>query len=212
MDMPKPPAPKSKLWMIPVGLVALALLILIVSYVVHLIDAAAIDPQVKENADFIAEVQNYTAYLPCRQEDISFPNDVDTAMRPLSSPQSDKPMLWFSSDIGARLAGYNDSGEMLPFIDYAIRGIQLTPSKKPNVLKGGKLGGERSKEFLTRGIQIGDSVEEVERILGAPDKPTENGQYAFYYFDTEESGQYLLRLEYSEQKLSMIDLSYTFHS
>lgn len=219
MDMPEIPRKKSRLWMVPVGLVALAVLIFAVSYAVHLIDIVTIDPQVKANADFVAEYKRYKAYIPCKQEEIPSANDVNTRLSgPLSAPQSDKLELGFINDkIGTYFRGYNRSGDVLPFTDYEIRGVTLSQpddssSRNPYSLRGGKLGGDRSEEFMTRGIRIGDTPEDALRILGEPDKTSDNEQYAFYYFDSEEGGQYLLSLEYSEQKLSMIDLSYTFNA
>ncbi len=198
-----------------IGFIALCV-ILLAFFIFH-----TINKQVKKSgADLILVLDGKEAYLPCRVGDAPFQFEPPprNALTPIDkSPTSDSafqrdfPEGKWDGEHRFELVGYNESRAEMSLMDYIVRGVKASDFSDV-VLRGGKLGGERSKEFLTRGIQIGDSVEEVERILGAPDKPTENGQYAFYYFDTEESGQYLLRLEYSEQKLSMIDLSYTFNA
>lgn len=217
MDMPEIPRKKSRLWMVPAGLVALAVLIFAVSYAVHLIDIVTIDPQVKANADFVAEYKRYKAYIPCKQEEIPSANDVNTRLSgPLSAPQSDKLELGFINDkIGTYFRGYNRSGDVLPFTDYEIRGVTLSQpddssSRNPYSLRGGKLGGDRSEEFMTRGIRIGDTPEDALRILGEPDKAPMPSQETYYYFDSEEGGQYMLGLHWNNAMLlTEISLSYT---
>lgn len=130
----------------------------------------------KANADFIVALEDNVSYIP----------------HPLSDPHEPLDIL----------------NELDPFTDKHNRGNTYEVSLLNadfRGLRGGKRGDERGREFMTRGILYGDSIEEVHRILGEPDRVSMPGKAEVYYFYGDKD--YLLYLEFRDQKLYGIKLT-----
>ncbi len=173
----------------------------------------------KANADLILELDGKEAYLPCRVGDAPFRFDPPprNALTPISKSTSSDTALKRNFPEGRwdgehrfELIGYNNSGGEIELVDYMVRGVWAVQSPDV-VVRGGKLGADR-KEFVSNGIQCGDSIEDVRRILGDADKVTAPDKSELYFFDDEAGGRYMLSLLYVASELYQIELSYTVNA
>ena len=182
--------------------------------------------KLKANADFILVLDGKEAYLPCKISEVPFrfetpPYAIYSLWKTSPSTGRDDnisfPEGGWDYQEAFSIRGYNNTRKEIYLTDYIARGVS-TPEDQSHVhrtadiqIRGGKLG---SGEFLTRGVRLGDSAEDVERILGEPEDTIENAQglnpYQAYYFNAEDGGQYRLCVIFQEDLVTHIFLDYSF--
>ena len=145
----------------------------------------------KANADFIATLSEKETYIPCRAEDLY------TTFSVLNyNPLDKKEDVVIAREVYIQTA-------------FSTDGQDFPDKARACGLRGGKLGSDRDEEFMTRGIRIGDSPEDLHRILGEPDYVLIPDKSEVYCFNNGISGQYRICVEYIDQKLWWIKLGYT---